>query len=465
MRIEELTLGGAAESIRLGKLSPVELVQLSLRQIAERNPTVNAFITVAEQEALRAAREAEDLVKRGKYLGPLHGIPIAVKDLFETAGIRTTGGSKLQANYVPTADATVVRELHEHGAVIVGKTNLHEWAVGATNVNPHFGATRNPWDLNRVPGGSSGGSAAALASRMCLGALGTDTGGSIRIPASACGLVGLKPTRGLVSLTGVMPFSWTLDHAGPMALNVEDCAILLDAINGYDPYDPESVPRPTENYQASIHDPIDDLRIAVPKNYFFESIPDEIRSAVQGAIKVLEKSGAQVSEVSYSAVEEDTKTASIIRLAEGATIHHHDLLEKKSEIGSDVVERLETGLQVSVTEYVLARRVQAEKTRLRARFFEEFDLLVTPTLPIEPPPILGTDSIKAAGELTKFTVTFNLTGSPAISIPCGFSRNGLPIGLQLIASLWKESTLFSAAHYYEQATDWKNRQPGLLRNS
>jgi aspartyl-tRNA(Asn)/glutamyl-tRNA(Gln) amidotransferase subunit A len=463
MRIEGMTLATTADRIRSGNLTPIAVVRLFLQQIAKLNPTINAFMTVAETEAEREAREAEDLIKTGRYLGPLHGIPIAVKDIFETAGIRTTGGSKILANHIPSTDAAAIRKLRECGAVIIGKTNLHEWAVGATNINPHFGATRNPWDLNRVPGGSSGGSAAALAAGMCLGALGTDTGGSIRIPASACGVVGLKPTRGLVSLTGVMPFSWSLDHAGPMALNVEDCAILLDAISGYDQEDPESVRKPTaENYHDSIHNPIDGLRIAVPKNYFLESISEEIAGAVHDAIKIFEKSGAHVSEVSYPDVEEDERAGVLIRLAEGAAVHHHDLVERKSEIGRDVVDRLERGLRVSVTEYALARRTQARKVRLRAQFFEEFDLLVTPTLPIEPPSILGTDSAHAVGELTKFTSPLNLTGLPAISIPCGFSRNGLPIGLQLVAGHWKESNLFSAAHFYEQVTDWKDKRPALL---
>jgi len=460
-----MTLAEAAEEISSGNLSPVELVELFLQHIARRNPVINAFITVAEREARRDAKESEDLIKRGKYLGPLHGIPIAVKDIFDTAGVRTTGGSKILADNVPSKDAVAVRKLREHGAVIIGKTNLHEWAVGATNINPHFGTTRNPWDLNRVPGGSSGGSAAALAAEMCLGALGTDTGGSVRIPASACGVVGLKPTRGLVSLTGVMPFSWSLDHVGPMALNVEDCAMLLDGISGYDPDDPESVPRPTtENYQDSIHRPVEGLRIAIPNNYFFESIPEETTRAVHNAVKALEKSGAHVSDVSYPDVEEDERAGVLIRLAEGATAHYHALIERKAEIGRDVVERLEKGLQVSVEEYAVARRMQARKARLRAQFFEEFDLLVTPTLPTEPPPILGADSVREAGELTKLTSPFNLVGLPAISVSCGFSPNGLPIGLQLVAGNWKESNLFSTAQFYEEATDWKSRRPNLPKD-
>jgi aspartyl-tRNA(Asn)/glutamyl-tRNA(Gln) amidotransferase subunit A len=461
VKIEELTLADAAEGIRSGEISPVELTLLFLQRIARLNPLINAFLTVAEAQALRDAREAENLVKMGKYLGPLHGIPIAVKDMFETAEIRTTGGSKILADYIPSTDAVVVRKLREQGAVIIGKTNLHEWAVGVTNINPHYGPTRNPWDLDRVPGGSSGGSAAALAARMCLGALGTDTGGSIRIPSAACGIVGLKPTRGLVSLTGVLPFSWSLDHAGPMALNVQDCAILLDAISGYDPDDPKSVPRQTvENYRETMHRPIDGLRIALPNDQYFESI-DAIRRAIHDAVRVFERLGAQISETSYRDMEEDAKVSSIIRVVEGATVHSRELAERTSEIGIDVVERLERGLRIPVTEYAFAKRTQAMKYRLRARFFEETDLLLTPCIPIEPPYISGVDPVQVAVELTKFTSPFNLAGFPAISVPCGFSRTGLPMGLQLVAAHWNESTLLSAAYSYEQATDWRNKRPNL----
>ena len=462
MRIDELTLSRAAEGMKTGEFSPVELTEFFLQRISNLNPTINAFITITQQQALKDAKEAEDLLKRGRYLGPLHGIPIALKDLYETIGVKTTGGSKIQANHIPTADAFVVRRLREQGAVIVGKANLHEWAVGVTNINPHYGTTHNPWNKDRVPGGSSGGCAAALVSRMCLGALGTDTGGSVRIPAAACGVVGLKPTRGLISLTGVMQFSWSLDHAGPMALRVEDCALLLDAITGYDPADPESIPRPTaENYHQSIHRPIEGLRVAVPKNYFFDAIDDTIANAVQDAVKVLERLGAHVSEVSYPDVEEDARVSGVIRVTEGATVHQRDLIERRGEIGADVLERLGQGMRTSPMDYVLAKRTQATKTRVRAGFFEEYDLLATPTIPIEPPPISGIDPIQAASELTRFTSPFNLTGLPAISLPCGFSPHALPIGLQLVAGNWKESVLLSAANAYEEATDWKNRKPAL----
>jgi aspartyl-tRNA(Asn)/glutamyl-tRNA(Gln) amidotransferase subunit A len=466
MNIEELTLVRAAAAIVNGDLSSVELTQLLLKQIAKWNPSINAFITVASEQALRDASQADSQIKAGKYLGPLHGIPIAAKDLFETAGLRTTGGSSIFVDYIPTTDAAVIRKLREHGAVIIGKTNLHEWAVGATNINPHYGATRNPWDQSRVPGGSSGGSAAALAARMCLGALGTDTGGSIRIPSAACGIVGLKPTHGLVSLTGVAPFSWSMDHAGPMALTVEDCAILLDAISDYDLTDPESTRRPTaENYQASINRPVDGLRLAVPKNYFFDSLGSDIRRTIEEAVRTLEKSGAHVSEVTFQDVEEDVKISGLIRLAEGAAVHYRDLIEKRSEIGSDVLERLEWGSRVSTRDYVLAKRTQAARIRLRDQFFENFDLLATPTIPIEPPLIAGLNSVQAARELTRFTVPFNLAGVPAISVPCGFSNSGLPIGLQLVAGRWKETILLAAAHGYQVISDWKNKAPPGIYDS
>jgi len=460
VKFEELTLAQAAAAITRGDLSSVELTQFLLQRIAKWNPSINAFITVTGERAFRDASQTDSHFKAGKYLGPLHGIPIAVKDLFETAGLRTTGGSRILADYVPSIDAAVVRKLREHGAVLIGKTNLHEWAVGATNINPHYGSTRNPWDPTRVPGGSSGGSAAALAARMCFGALGTDTGGSIRIPSAACGVVGLKPTHGLVSMTGVMPFSWSMDHAGPMALNVEDCAILLDAIRGYDPTDPESAQRTTEeNYHNSIHRPVEGLRLAIPKNYFFDAVESDVQRAVEGAVKIFEKSGANVSEVTFPEVEEDLKAAGVIRLAEGATVHRKDLLERRSEIGPDVLERLDWGLHVPLIDYVHAKRVQALKVRMRAQFFEAYDLLATPTIPIEPPIIEGLNSVQAARELVRFTVPFNLAGLPAISLPCGFSRNGLPIGLQLVAGHWKETLLLAAAYSYEAMTDWKNKTP------
>ena len=460
MKFEELTLSQAATAITCGEVSSVELTQLLLQRIAKWNPSINAFIAVTGERALRDASQTDSQLKAGKYLGQLHGIPIAVKDLFETAGLRTTGGSRILANYVPSVDATVVRKLREQGAVLIGKTNLHEWAVGATNINPHYGSTRNPWDPSRVPGGSSGGSAATLAARMCLGALGTDTGGSIRIPSAACGVVGIKPTHGLVSTAGVMPFSWSMDHVGPMARNVEDCAILLDVISGYDPTDPESAQRATEEkYHNSVHRSIGGLRIAVPKNYFFDAMDDDVKRAVEGAVKTFEKSGANVSEITFPEVEEDVKASALIRLAEGATVHRKDLIERRSEIGSDVLERLDWGLQVSLTDYVHAKRVQALRTRARAQFFEAYDLLVTPTIPIEPPIIEGLNSVQAARELVRFTVPFNLAGLPAISIPCGFSRNRLPIGLQLVAGHWKEAFLFATAHSYEAMTDWTHKTP------
>jgi aspartyl-tRNA(Asn)/glutamyl-tRNA(Gln) amidotransferase subunit A len=461
MNVDHLTLTGAAEQIERGELSPLELTEAFLQRIQKINPTVNAFITVTEQEALRNARQAEMEIRKGNYRGALHGIPVAIKDIFETADVRTTAGSKILAEYVPSADATAVARLYQNGAIIIGKANLHEWALGVTNDNPHFGATRNPWSLERIPGGSSGGSAAALSAHMCLGALGTDTGGSIRIPASACGVVGIKPTYGLVSLKGVFPLSWSLDHAGPMALTVRDLATLLDAISGYDEDDPVSAQNAKDRGYASALDnqDIEQLRIAAPKDYFFERVDRDVENAVRNAIRAFEKLGAFVSEQDYANLKGDAGTSRIIALSEAGVIHHQHVLERKSEIGEDVLAPLGIGLKTSLDDYVRARRIQIEKRREYIRFFRNVDILLTPTLPVEPPTREGLDPVKTNVTLIGLTAPFNLTGLPAISLPCGFTSRGLPIGMQLVATHWNEQVLFRAANAFENATDWHKRKP------
>lgn len=462
MNVENLTLTSAAEQIERGLLSPVELTEAFLQRIQKLNPTVNAFITVTEQKALSEARRAETEIREGKYRGVLHGIPVAIKDIFETAGVRTTAGSKILAEYVPSIDSTAVTRLYQNGAIMIGKTSLHEWALGVTNINPHFGTTKNPWSLERISGGSSGGSATALSSRMCLGALGTDTGGSIRIPASACGIVGIKPTRGLVSLRGVIPLSWSLDHSGPMALTVRDLASLLDVIAGYDEDDPESAERSRgPSYSSALEQDAEKLRIAVPKDYFFDGIDEDIETAVRGAVKTFDKLGAIVSEHSYEDAKGDARTSGIILLSEADVIHRQHTTERRSDIGRDVLARLETGRRTTLHDYVRARRIQIEKRRERALFFRNIDILLTPTLPVEPPAREGLDAVKTAAMLTSLTSPFNLTGLPAISLPCGFSSKGLPIGMQLVAAHWNEPVLFRAAHAYENATDWHKRKPNL----
>lgn len=460
MNVENLTLIKAAEQIERGELSPVELTEAFLQRIQKLNPTVNAFITITEQEALRDARKAEKEIRRGEYRGALHGIPVAIKDLFETADIRTTAGSKILVKNIPSSDATAVAKLRSKGAIVIGKTNLHEWAWGVTNDNPHFGATKNPWALDRIPGGSSGGSAAALSARMCLGALGTDTGGSIRIPAAICGVVGMKPTVGLVSVKGVIPLSWSLDHAGPMALTATDLTILLSAIAGYDEDDPASVERPSVTYETEADRGVSGLRFAVPENYFFEAIHNDVQRAVSNAIKTFEKLGAHISEVTLANIKEDATANKTIGGAEGSA-NLRKYLDRKSDLGHDVVERLEKGLNTSLQDYVLARRIQLEKRRTRALLFKRFDVLVTPTVPEDPPLREGLNGNNATIIFNRFTSPFNLTGLPAISIPCGFSSNGLPIGMQLVAAPYNESTLLRAARAYENATEWHLRKPTL----
>jgi aspartyl-tRNA(Asn)/glutamyl-tRNA(Gln) amidotransferase subunit A len=462
VKVDVLTLAGAAEQIERGEISPVELTEAFLERIRRLNPMLNAFITVTEEEALRDARQAEKEIRDGKYRGPLHGIPVAIKDMFDTAGIRTTAGSRILAQNIPSSDATAVARLRENGAVVVGKANLHEWAFGVTNDNPHFGATKNPWDIDRIPGGSSGGSAVAVSARMCLGALGTDTGGSIRVPASACGIVGIKPTRGLVSVRGVIPLSWSLDHAGPMALTTRDLAILLFVIAGYDEADPVSVQRSIPvNYEVEMCKGVQGLRIAVPTNHFFDAIDDDVQKAVRNAIVTFEHLDASITEIAFEKVEEDPATNRIILGAEASTLHLEHLNSSRSNIGNDVLERLRRGLETSPQDYVLARRIQDERRRARALFFEKFDVLVTPTIPSDPPVREGLNAVNTSGNLTRFTSPFNLTGLPAISIPCGFSRKGLPIGMQLVAKHWNEALLFRAAFAYENATGWYKQKPNL----
>lgn len=461
MQISDLTLAAAAEQLERREISPVELTEGFIERIKKLNPTINAFITVTEQEALNDARRAEREIHGGKYFGPLHGIPIAVKDVFETAGVRTTAGSKILERNIPRRDATVVAKLRKSGAIMIGKANLHEWALGVTNNNPHYGATRNPWSPDRIPGGSSGGSASALAAHFCLGAIGSDTGGSIRIPASACGVVGIKPTVGLVSLHGVWPLSWSLDHAGPMTLTIMDLSILLEAIAGYDEDDPTSTQRPKNtSYATEMKQGLDGLRLAVPANYFFDDVQDDVRRAIRSAVKKFEELGATVTEVRLEGIEEDRMANRLIIAAEAATIHR-ERLKNRSDFGGDVLERLESGLRVSLQDYVQARRTQDARRRAHSLFFKDYDALITPTLPRDPPLIEGLNAVDAARDLTKFTAPFNLTGLPAISLPCGFSSNSLPIGMQLVANHWNESGLLRIAYAYESATDWHKRKPHL----
>ena len=440
----------------------LELIDASLARIVRREPELNAFITVTAEAARQRAQSIDG--DRGPG-GPLRGVPLALKDLFDVAGVATTAGSRLFAANIPRADAEVTGRLFAAGAVNLGKTNLHEWAFGVTTDNPHFGPTRNPWALDRLVGGSSGGSGAALIAGCCFGSVGSDTGGSIRIPAALCGIVGLKPTYGRVSLRGAIPLAWTLDHAGPMARTVRDAALLLGVIAGYDAGDPGSADVPADDYLADVESGVRGLRIGVVRGGFFTRLKESeqpapaVAAAVRAAIGVLQGEGADIEDVELPRVAELRNTQLVIIGTEAATFHRQRILEERDGFGDDVASRIELGLTRTGPEYAGARRTRDELRRVYAQALAGWDAIVLPTTPMTAPLRDGQDAVAAAATLTAYTSPFNLTGLPAISVPCGFDEAGLPIGLQLVARPWAEARLLRIARTYERATSWHERRP------
>ena len=458
MDLTRLSIAEAAILLQKGDITSSELTNAHLAKIDADNPGISAYITVTEKLARKQAEKADAVFKKYRQQGginshPLCGIPIALKDLYETQDIRTTAGSKFYADYIPKENAAVVDQLYAAGAVLLGKLNMHEIALGVTTVNPHYGTCKNPWSLKRISGGSSGGSAAALVAGLCMGSLGSDTGGSIRIPASLCGCVGLKPTYGRVSLRGVIPLSWNLDHAGPMARNVMDTAILLQAIAGYDPKDPYAMNIPVDDYLAHISDGIKGWKIALAKDDFFlEQTDAEVIRSVTDTAKVLEASGATVVSVDFSAAREASGANGIMVVSDAAAFHEDRIKSHPENFGEDILQRLQAGASFSATQYIKIRRTQSVLRHKFNQFFEDFDLLLTPTTAVTAPPIEGPDAVEQAALLTRFTGPFNLTGLPAISIPCGFSKKGLPIGLQIIGPAWSEAKILQAAYAFEKAS-------------
>lgn len=464
-----LSLEQAARLLCGRKITPVELLESVLARIERLNPKLNAFITVLPDEARRAALRAEREIFRGHYRGLLHGIPISLKDNFWTRGVRTTAGSRILEDFVPEADSTVARRLARAGAVLVGKTNLHEFAYGVTTENPHFGPTRNPWALDRVPGGSSGGSAAALAAGLCFGSLGTDTGGSIRIPAALCGIVGLKPTYGRVSCHGVVPLARSLDHAGPLARTVADVALLLQAIAGRDPLDPVSVRRSVADYASALKARLGRFRLGWPRDYFFDHLDEEVRRALERAAHEFERLGARVEDVTLLHVADSVEPSTHLALAEATRFHRAAgyFPARAADYGEDVRKRLEMGDGIRAVDYLAALEARQKVAEDFCTAFERVDALLAPTAPIAAPR-LGEKLVAIGGEkesvrsaLVRANRPANFVGLPAISIPCGFTRDGLPIGLQLIGRAWEEARLLRIAYAYEQATEWHTRRPRL----
>ena len=452
MNLHTLNISEAQTLICQKKISPVELVEACLRQIDIEEKKINAFITVTADEARAQAREAESLQMKlaSEEMPPLLGIPFAAKDLYDTAGIRTTGGTSYLKDNIPGGDAEVITRLKRAGMIMLGKTNTHEIALGVTTVNPHYGATRNPHDLSRISGGSSGGSAAALAANMSPAALGTDTGGSIRIPASLCGVVGLKPTYGRVSLSGIMPLSWNLDHAGPMTRSVRDAGLMLNAMAGYDPRDPSSVDVPDEDFVGELEAGIHTWRIGLAEEGYMDFAAPEVESAVREAVRVFQSLGAKVESLNFSWLSEGARANGLMTPADGAAYHHERMTKSPEVYGEDVLRRLRMGQAFTSTEYSLARRKQAEMKRRMQQFFENYDLLILPSTSVTAPFIEGPDAVEQAKLLTRFTAPFNLTGLPALSIPCGQAENGLPIGLQIVGPAWQEKKVLKAGYTFHE---------------
>ncbi|UFP95021.1 amidase [Gloeobacter morelensis] len=460
----ELTLAAAARLVRAGAVSSVELVQACLANIDKHDKQLNTFITVSAEQALAEAREAQAQIRRGDWRGPLHGIPLAIKDNIDTAGMRTTAASALFADRVPDEDAEVVRRLKAAGAVLLGKVNLHEFALGGTSAVSYFGAVHNPWILDRAAGGSSGGSAAAVACRMCFGALGTDTGGSIRTPASFCGIVGLKPTYGRVSNRNVIPLVWSLDHVGPMTRSVEDAALILNAIAGYDPQDLGSVDRPVPDYTAALAAPTAGLRVGVPQALFYDRLDPDVEAAVAGALEVLRGLTAEVRDVRLPMVA----SAASIGAAEIYAYHRPWFERSRGLYQISTRKRLDGAGKASGADYVHARREVERLRREVVKIFDTVDVLVTPTTPRPPYTIeqsLKRDETEQLPPVLSNPGPFNVFGLPAISIPCGFTRDGLPIGLQIVGAPFAEIKVLTLAHAYERATGWHSRKPTMKPTS
>lgn len=451
----DMTISELAREIKSRRISPVEVVRSVLARIDKLEPHLKAYITIDREGALKAAQTAERRVKRGNYAGPLHGIPISLKDLYQTKGLRTTGGSKILQEWVPEEDATAVAKLRQAGAVIVGKTNLHEFAFGGTTQNPHFGGTKNPYNRGRIPGGSSGGSAVAVATGMCVASTGSDTGGSIRTPSALCGIVGLKPTYGRVSLHGIIPLAWSLDHVGPMTKCVRDAAIMLSAMAGADPKDPSSACQKVPRFERFLKDDVKKLKIGVEPSFCFGGVDEEVEQSVKKALQLLERLGAKIIEVTLPNIELTSAVESVIITAEGASYHEEDMKNRPADFGEDVRALLEAGMAFSAVHYLKAQRIRSIIRREFTEVFRKIDIFALPGAAI-PAPEIGAPTVQVKGmetdtqmALLRFTCPSNLTGLPAISVPCGITRQGLPIGLQLVGRAFDEATLLRTAFTFE----------------
>ena len=452
------TLTDLASAYRERRLSPVEVVEKLLGRVEAEDRVLNTFITVTGERALEEAARAEREILAGRYRGSLHGVPIGLKDIIYTEGVRTTMGSAFFADYVPDHSAAVALMLEEAGTILIGKTNTHEFAYGPTGDRSYFGPTRNPHDTARISGGSSGGSAAAVAANLIYASLGSDTGGSVRIPAALCGIVGMKPTFGRVSKRGVFPLSWTLDHVGPLTRTVEDNALLLNALAGYDPRDPYSANSEQEDFARDLRRGVRGGAIGVPEDFYFEHVEDEVGERVREVIEVFRALGAEVREVEVPRLPETLKAQRITLAADAYAVHEERLRDESERFGAEVRERLMDAERLRAYRYsnALQRKLRAKDEFERA--LEGLDLLLTPTAPIAATPIderkvdVGGYEESVRSAVTRLTGPTNLTGFPSLSVPCGSTASGLPVGAQLIGRPFDDATLYRFGHAYQTAT-------------
>jgi len=453
-------LGGR---LRRREVSPVEVTRECLARIERLNPALNAFITVMSESATAEARRAEAEILRGEWRGALHGVPVAVKDLIDIEGVRTTAASALYRDRVARQDAEVVRRLRDAGAVIVGKNNLHEFAYGGSSLVSHFGDVHNPWDVGRIAGGSSGGSAAAVSAGMVYAAIGTDTAGSIREPAALCGCVGLKPTYGRVSSGGVIPLSASLDHVGPLAATVEDAAVVLLAIAGYDAGDVGSAEVAVTDYVSALREDVKGMRVGVARGYFFDEVDAEVASAMDTALRGIQSLGAELREVRFG--ENDVPIDRTVQAAESYAFHAENVAKRPELYQVETLRRIRNGEAITAGEFIRRRRELEEARRNIGAMFAEVDVIVTPTMPTAAPSIAelkaDPDALRPAElKLLRNTRPFNVWGLPAISVPCGFTAGGLPIGMQIAGPHWREDLVLQLAHAYERATGWHKGRCG-----
>ena len=466
--LARLSLAEAARLIEEKQVSPVDLVEASLERISAVDERLSSYITVYEDSARQVAKACETMMVAGHKLGPLHGIPLGIKDNIGLEGLRTTAGSKVLADWVPDEDATVAARLKGAGAIVIGKTNMHEFAWGGTSANPHYGFVRNPWNTDRFPAGSSGGSGAAVAARLCFGALGTDTGGSIRLPSAINGIVGIRPTIGRVSNHGVIPLAWSMDTVGPMARTVEDCAIMFGAIAGHDPKDAGSAAVPVTDYTADLARGVGGIRVGIVPGYFFNHLQPPVHDAVRGALGVLEGLGAVVVDVEIEHIHGNISAQLTVESCEPSTYHQRWLRERPEDYGDDVRLLLEIGEMHLATHYIQAQRYRSLLRREFMEAFKDVDVFICPTLPFTATRV-GEMSVMIENgveedmlaAIMQFTGVPSLTGLPSLAVPCGYDDEGLPVGMQIIGRPFDEATLFRVGAAFQAASEYHVRAPAL----